>query len=199
MSCIVSGFLAAQPSLRITSPANGTIVHPGQSLTVTVEASPAGAFQQVIVIGWDPIGFAQPLSAPPYRFTIQIPIKIVPRRYLLTADGMTSPGHGATSDPIEIVVERSGSPIRLHVEPSLLDLSLSEKGYLRVVGEYADGTSTDVTNSTKIVFSSSTPTVATAQPYGIVIPVAPGSAKIIATCGTVKAEIPVRVRGNSRR
>lgn len=196
--CALTGLLVAQPSLRITSPAAGTIVHPGQSLTVTVEATSARAFQQVIVIGGDPIGFSRPLTAPPYRFTIQIPSKIDPGRYLLTADGATAPGQGTMSDPIEIVVERPDSPVRLRVEPSILDLSLSQKGYLRVVGEFADGMTTDLTKSSRVAFASTTPTVATVQAQGIVTALAPGSAKVIVTCETARVEVQVTVIGNRR-
>jgi|HubBroStandDraft_5_1064220.scaffolds.fasta_scaffold216145_1 hypothetical protein len=68
--------LLAQTSLRITSPAEGTVFHPGESLKVNVEAS--GKFQQVIIVGWGPIGFSTPLSSPPYEFTIKIPDGISP-------------------------------------------------------------------------------------------------------------------------
>ena|SRR5579872_7067394 len=199
LSCPLAEVLFAQPRLRITSPADGTIVLPGQSLIVTVEAFPAGAFKQVIIIGSDVIGFSRPLIAPPYRFTIPIPSKIDPGKYLLTADGATAPGQGTMSDPIEIVVERPDSPVRLRVEPSFLELSFSQKGYLRVVGEFADGMTADLTKGNRISFASTSPAVATVQAQGIVTPVTQGSTKIVVTYGGVKAEVPVKVMGSNRR
>src|SRR5579864_7286671 len=91
-SCAFTGLLVAQPSLRITSPAEGTVVRPGDSLTMTVEASPPGAFQLVFVGGSEPISYSkEKLTSPPYRFTIQIPSRIRPDKYALTAAGFTSP------------------------------------------------------------------------------------------------------------
>lgn len=55
------------PSLQITSPADGSIVHPGQTITVTATDSPSGSFQQVTIIGQSPIGFGAPVTAPPYH------------------------------------------------------------------------------------------------------------------------------------
>jgi hypothetical protein len=200
LSWIAPGFLRAQPSLRITSPADQAIVHPGESLTVTVETSPpTGAFQLVYLVGFEPIGFSkEKLNAPPYRFTVQIPTHISPREYLVTAVGSPSPGHLVNSRPITIVVERSDPPARLRVEPAILDLLLSQQGYLRVLGEFAEGTTTDLTQSSRIAYASSTPAVATVK-AGIVTPVAPGSGKIIISYGTVRAEVQLTVRGNNRR
>jgi hypothetical protein len=55
----------------------------------------------VIVIGQQPFGFSEPLSAPPYQFTTQVPKRIDPRKYLLSADCFTTPGQDA-SDSITI-------------------------------------------------------------------------------------------------
>jgi hypothetical protein len=181
------GLLCAQPTLRITSPKDGTIVNPGQALIVTVTAFPAGAFQQVIIIGCGPIGFSRPISAPPYRFTIQIPSKIDPGRCLLTADGATAPGQGTMSEPITIVVERADSPVSLRVEPSLLRLSIGRKGYLSVEGVFEDGTTTDLTKSSRTKFTSSAPSVASVDAQGIVTPLTPGSTRVVVTNGNASS------------
>jgi hypothetical protein len=59
---VLTGLLAAQPSLRITSPADGTLAHPGESVTVTVAASPPDAFSAIFVTGPDPIPYGQLVS-----------------------------------------------------------------------------------------------------------------------------------------
>jgi hypothetical protein len=198
--CTLAGFLLAQPSLRITSPVDGTIVHPGESLTVTVDVfPPEGAFQAVLVAGFEPIGLGkQALKAPPYRFTVQIPDRIKPGRYPITALGSTGSAQLLNSDPVVILVERADSPISISVYPPMaLDFTMGQKRYLQVTGTYADKTTADLTKSSRISYVSSAPGVAKVDAQGIVTPVAPGTAKITITYGDLKLEVPVKV-GASR-
>ncbi len=192
--CSLGGLLVGQPSLRITSPRDGAVVNPGQSLTVTVEASPTAAFKEVVIIGGDPIGFSQPLSAPPYRFTILIPKNITARQYLLTADGYTVPGKGVSAS-IRINVERADSPVSLDVYPSSMHLSPGHKGFLSVSGKFSDGENVDLSKASRIVYTSDTPSVAAVQADGTVTAVASGVAKVEITYGKVKARVPVTVEG----
>jgi len=88
----LTGPLAAQPSLKITSPADSTTVHPGESLTVTVDVSPPGVFEIVAVNAPTPLGKGkQVLKTPPYQFTIQIPSGTRPNKYAVTAVGVLPP------------------------------------------------------------------------------------------------------------
>ena len=108
---ISGGFLIAQ-TLKITDPKDGTVLNPGQTVTVVVDISPVLAFREIIVLGGR-IGCSQWILGPPYRCYMTIPRRIRPRRYTLTADGTTASGKGATSDPVEISVERPDSPFSL--------------------------------------------------------------------------------------
>jgi len=118
--CAVAGMLVAQPSLRITSPPDGTTVHPGESLTVTVEASPPGAFRVVFVAGFEPIGFGkEETDKPPDKFTLQIPSSIRPDKYTVTAGGSVEPNHIISANPIHILVERIDYPVSMIVYPWL--------------------------------------------------------------------------------
>ncbi len=196
-----AGFLAAQPSFRITSPADGTHVHPGESLTVTVEVSPPeGAFRLVTVIGFDPIGFAkEKLDTPPYRFTVYIPAHIRPDKYALTAVAFGAPtGQLVNSDPINILVERTESPVSISVYPIVADFTIDQKRYFSVTGLYADHATEDLSQSSRIKYISSDPAVATVDPQGIVTPVAPGSGKITITYGNLKLDVLLRVRLSRR-
>ncbi|MFB3778513.1 MAG: Ig-like domain-containing protein [Bryobacteraceae bacterium] len=183
--------LAAQPALQITSPVNGTVVTPGQNITVSVSAT--GSFAQVIVIAELPIGFSAPLTAPPYNFSISIPTDIKPGRYAVTASGAISPGQGVESEPIEVIVERADSPTQLRIEPSTLSLFIGERAPLRVIGVYSDGATTDLNESTLTTFESDTPGVATVNQYGIVSGVAPGSAGITITNGNASGWVQATV------
>jgi hypothetical protein len=182
-----------QPSVQITSPTEGTVASPGQTLAVTVAASGAN-FQMVSVIGQAPLGFSGVLSAPPFQFSIQIPSDTSPRRYTLTAVGTIAPGQNVTSAPISIDVERSDAPTAVNVEPALLMLRVSDPGFLRVVATYADDSTADVSQSTQIVYASDKPAVATVDSVGRVTAVGPGSASISIAFGGNSVQVPVTVR-----
>ena len=77
--------LVAEPTLRITSPSSGTVFAPGQTLEITVEATPL-AFRAVAVIGT--LGFSQISRAAPYRLQIQIPADTTPGVQRLIAAGI---------------------------------------------------------------------------------------------------------------
>ncbi len=199
-SCALTGLLAAQPSLWITSPADGIAVRPGETLIVTVEVSPPEAFGLVFVAGFDPIGFSEEeLNKPPYRFTLQIPRGIRPDRYSITAAGFTSPNRELlSSHPITILVERVDSPVSLTVYPVIADFTMDQKRYFSVTGHYADKTEVDLSQSSRIKYVSSNPQIATVQEQGIVSPVQPGRATISITYDGLTVVVPVRVRGSER-
>jgi hypothetical protein len=149
--------LSAKPKVQITSPKDGALAHPGENILVTVSSSGA-TFAQMVVIGQDPIGFSQILTAPPYQFSIQIPSDIAPGIYTLTASGAISPGNGLDSDPISIDVERPDQPISIRTEPSTgLHLDIGERTGLRVIGKYNDCSTIDLTESTQTTYSSQIP------------------------------------------
>jgi hypothetical protein len=187
-------FLAAHSlvaqSLQITSPADGTTVNPGQSLTVTVTAS--GTFQSVVVAAGGPIGFSQSLSVAPFQFTLQVPTGIQPGLYPLGAMGFTSPGSPAFSNPITLDVERADAPVSLSVQPSLLHFfTVGPAGRVHVLGTFADGTTTNLTNSSLTSYSSFG--TVTAGSYGVVTAAASGGDVLQVAYGGLSASIPVTV------
>ena len=126
-------WLDAQPTLQITSPSDGAVFSPGQTITVTVTASGSG-FSSVFVIGQDPLGFSARLSAPPYQFSLPIPASAVPRQYKITAAGVITAGEPVYSPSVTIAVQRSDPPVSVRVEPNILELKVGQKGYLQVTG-----------------------------------------------------------------
>jgi hypothetical protein len=196
----LTGVLAAQPSLRIISPADGTLVHPGESLTVTVAVSPPDAFPAILVTGPDPIGYGHLVpGAPPYRFMIQIPEHTPPKKYYLSALGsMKDHAELVSSEVINILIERADSPVSLTVYPVIADFTVDQKSYFSVTGVYAGKTRVDLTQSNRIKYVSSNPRIATVQEQGIVSPVQPGRAIITVTYDGLKTEVPVRVREPER-
>jgi Bacterial Ig-like domain (group 2)/Bacterial Ig domain len=197
-SVALTGLLAGQPTLRITSPVDGTTVHPGESVYVTVEVPHPESVQFVMVVGTLANGNSkEALSAPPYRFRVDIPKDIRPDKYELTALG-ASPGGPVYSNPLTIVVERADSPVSLSVYPTVADFTMDQKRYFSVTGVYADKTTADLSQSSRIKYVSSAPEIATVDAQGIVSPVSQGAAKIRITYGDLNLEVPVRVRGSGR-
>ena len=82
--------ITAAQSLQIVSPADGTVVSPGQVVTISVVTS-GGNFDMVTVFGPGSFVPAGVLTAPPYRFSFQVPPGISPGRYVFVATGTT--GH----------------------------------------------------------------------------------------------------------
>jgi Bacterial Ig domain len=205
--------LMAQPTLRITSPTEGAVVNPGQVLTVTVEASPKDAFDDVAVIGWSPIGLQQVLTAPPYRFSLRIPQSIVPARsYHLTAAGGL---HEIRSEPVysgavSIQVERADIATSLipgdyyinsgeypstsmHVYRSLRLSRVGIAEMLYVRGIFADHEQVDLTESSYLKHSSDNPRVAKVDERGTVVATGTGSARITITYRSKSVVVPVTV------
>jgi len=180
-------------TLRITSPENRSMVSPGQKLKVTVSESPSGAFRYVAVAGQNPIGFGPGAKAPPYELSVQIPARISPRLYALTAVGIITPGHPIFSTPVMIDVERPDAPVRLDAEPSQLDLRIGVVGYIRVIGRFSDDPDVDLTQSTLTEYRSSALDVATVDKYGRVTGAAPGSAMITITNRGTTVVVPITV------
>jgi hypothetical protein len=191
LCCVGLGTLRAQPSLKITSPTDGALVNPGQTVKVSVTA--VGTFQQVMIIGWKPIGGSMPRSSPPYEFEVQIPEHINPGQYLLTAVGARPPAEGTHSTPVTIVVELADGPVSLKVQPSFLRISKGGKHILTTYGVFPDGQRADLSKSSQISFASSSPGIATVDHQGVVTPVAEGAAIIKITYKSSTVEVPVTV------
>jgi len=179
--------LDAQPTLQITSPVNGAVFSPGQTIQVSVSSS--GGLSPVFVVGQN-IGFSTALSAPPYNFSLQIPTNIDPNQYTIRAVGMITPGNLVKSPRITIVVQRPDSPVSLRVEPSVLKLNIGANGYLRVVGTYGDGSTADLTQAPSTSYVSNSPAIATVNNWGMVTAVSSGSTTIVVN-GT--EQVPVTV------
>lgn len=76
-TCVIAMLIcAAQPSLaqlQITSPTEGTIVNPGQTLSVTVASSTNATFTNVGVVAEDPIGLSDLAASVPAQFSLAVP------------------------------------------------------------------------------------------------------------------------------
>ena len=186
---------AAAQSLQIVSPADGTVVSPGQVVTISVVTS-GGNFDMVTVFGPGSFVPAGVLTAPPYRFSFQVPPGISPGRYVFVATGTTGPGQPHYSKGIALEVELPNTPVKLTVSPSVLtDMSVGDRGYLSdVEAAFADGTTRLVDKSKRISFHSDDPAIVTIDNRGLYTAVAPGSTSISVSYGGLITEVPVSIR-----
>lgn len=188
------------PLLEITSPTGGTVVTPGQTISVTVTSPASVSFQLVGFSAQNPLPSASSLAtAVPAQFSLTVPANTQPGKYMLTADGVTASGQDAHSDTILIDVERADLPTALRtVMPGTLALDvLGEEFPEKLLATFSDGSVLDVTNSTYVTFSSSNTSIATVSSTGMVTAGVAGSATITATYTlngqSVQLAIPVTV------
>lgn len=191
MLFLASTVLPAQPTLRITSPADGTTIHPGESLKVTVAVSPPNT---KVILGGGGLGLFPGAGNPPYQFEVPIPATLAPGPETLTAMGW--PANTSTpvySNQVTILVERTDEPVRLYVFPPPISLQPGARLSLQVTGVFPNGERVDLKLSSKTIYASDTPRVATVEPNSVVTAHTPGTAKITVSNGKAKAEVPVVV------
>ena len=190
--------LAEKPTIRITSPAEGAIFHPGDTVPVSVSTSGAKFIMMSIEVG-TPIDNSQVLTAPPYKFSLHIPRDITPGLYVMTASGVIAPGQGAESKGVSIDVERPDYPMTLNVEPiTTIELKVGEEDVLSVVGKYKDGRTATLNGSTQIRFVSLTPKIVTVDKWGNVTAVGVGSTEIVVRVGDKTLRVKVQVEKRHR-
>jgi len=190
---------AQQPALQISSPQNGSIVSPGQTLSVTVISPKGTTFSEVALLGPAPIGFNVVETSVPAQFSIAIPADASCRVYSLTADGITSSGQSSTSAPIQIDIERPDLPISLSTPGSDEILILESLGMdvpLKTLATFADGTILDVSESTLMSYISTNTAVATVDATGNVTALGAGSAALSAvyTQGGKSVQLTLQVQ-----
>src|SRR6266852_1545689 len=185
-------------SIQISSPANGTVVNPGHTLSVTVTSPGGTTFSQIARIGPNPIGFNVQQTSAPAQFSISIPADAAFRLYNLTADGITASGQGATSVPIQIDIERPDLPVSLSTFVSDVVMeSLGEQTRLVILAAFGDGSVVDVTESTLLSYTSSNSSVVGIDARGAMTAVGPGSAAVSVTYTqggkSLQLTVPVQV------
>lgn len=184
--------------LAITSPADGTVVAPGQTVEVTV-SSPVGATFAggVGLTADDPIGPVGIAASLPGQFSVMVPGDAACRKYTLTAMATTEAGESAAAS-IQIDVELADMPGRVYARlPELVFDADGDTSALTLLAGFFDGSVLDVTQSTRVAYASSDPAVATVDAGGVITAVGPGYAEVTATYGPPEANlgavIPVQV------
>ena len=186
--------LSAQPSLTITAPASGIVVHPGDTVKVVVTAT--GSFQEVGLIGTGRL--AMLLSQDkrsPFEFEVHLRNDLGARTYYLTAVAAERPGEAVYSPPISLIVEPVDPLLRLHVEPPVIELSSTGRGYLYIEGIYPRETTVNLTKSPTLRYVSEDESIAQVTADGTIRAVSPGSTRVTVDYRGVKHVVPVVVGG----
>jgi len=199
--------------LEITSPIDGTVVNPGQTITISVRADPSLKMVSLL------------------NFNLHFNIKSdqSPNKYILTLSPSTPIGsHPLTACAIDnnkkvckqihLLVERADKPIELsdelksnreHAARFLKAAgrqalgqergkarSLGKTGEvlpLAIYGEFPDGSEVSLSNSTRISFVSEDTNIVKVEPHGLVRPISPGGTTIRVTYDDLALSIPVQV------
>lgn len=190
--CLLSVLTAEAQTIQITAPASGTVVAPGATVSVSVSLGSGANVSQMIILGENPIGLSNPLTAAPFQFSIAIPISINAGSYNLTADATGPQGQDLQSAPIAIDVEPSVGITSVQVQPGIIRFRfVGDSLPVTALGTLATGGQMDLTNSTLISYTSSSTAVATVSQTGVVTAVGPGSAFITVSGPSTPFAIPV--------
>ncbi|HEV3036306.1 MAG TPA: dockerin type I domain-containing protein [Candidatus Angelobacter sp.] len=180
--------------LQITSPIDGIVVSPGQTVTIVVAAAPGTKFGQVAILPEGPLGSGGLVQGPPFSFSLQIPKVSRFGSHGITALAINADGSLATSNAVHIDVEPAQPPAQLLVEPMQMVFDFSgEQVPLNVKASMADGTIVDVTGSPLTSYSSSDSTVATSDLSGLITATGGGTATIAVSYASQTAKVTLRV------
>ena len=178
--------------LQITSPPNGTIVYPGQIVTISVSADPS--VSNIAILAQDPLGFTQATNGHPLQFQLTIPSNTTIGAYDVGAMGTAPDGSVVDSSPISLQVDTQYSAILSGTQPGVLRFSAAgERIPLHVIGTMPDGSRLDVTHSVQINYSSQNPQIATVDGQGIVTAAGLGSTYIVVSNSNTTYNVNTRV------
>lgn len=197
-----AGAQARSNALVITSPANGTVVAPGQTITVSITVNSGTYPGGVVVVGGEdggpgvmeaPSSGPSPVSSPStVSISITIPTNAFPGKFGITATGVNPSGVLQGSFEVVLDVERTDSPVSLRVDPPSFHIQQGQTLQLSVTGVYADGSWHGLTHSSSLQMTSSNTAVVTVQ-NGSVTATGVGNANIQISYASLTANAPVVV------
>jgi hypothetical protein len=175
-------FTVGPVALQIASPASGTIVSPGQSLSVSVTSPSNTSFTDVVIVGESPLPLVNEAMSVPAEFTLDIPLNIASRKYAISAMGLTVSDQNVESDAIWIDIERPDMPASIAAATNSLEfIATGQELPINLLGTFANGSELYITESSHVTYASSDTKIVTVASDGIVTAGAPGYAVVTAT------------------
>jgi hypothetical protein len=188
-------------TVKIISPDSGLMVHPGQ--TVDIEVAVTGQYSLVAIsesLGVI-IGSERSLGAAPYLFRVQIPARLNPRPYAITAT-LYAPGRinpAVATDSITLDVEPLAPPRKLSIDPDRpLILPVGGASQLYVNGTFDGQNELNLNWSTLTTYQTDPPGIVSVDLGGISA-LAPGTAKVTVRHQGLQSSVTVTVRGDELR
>ena len=181
--------LVAQSTIKITSPADGLVVRPGQTIDVQVAIS--GPFSLVAVTDPSPtMDIARHvLKNPPYRFDVTVPPNGPPGIYMITAELHAPTGvYPVVSDTVRVDVELPNSPRGLRVSPGESDVQVGGGTDLKVLGIFKEGNEVVLNRSSHTTYQAYPAGIVSVSKEGQVTANAPGTATILDSIKTCRRE-----------
>lgn len=185
----------AQAGLRITAPADGTVVSPGGTLTVAVAVDPGSRYRSVRVVG-EVIGLSgltQAAMTPPYQFTFTLPAdRIGPHR--LTAVGALGRGRVDYSAPVTVDLEPAAAIARLSANRARVSFDYpGQQIPLVITGATGSGGALDLSRSSRTTYRSADVAVARLLGGRLLTAVGPGSTTVTVSYQGLTVTVPVEV------
>ena len=190
-------------TIRIASPASGTVVHPGE--TITLEVAVTGPYTIVVIsegLG-ELVELGRSLKPPPYSFQVSVPVVVTLQPHTITAKLYDLSGRRiqstVASDTITLAVEPSAPPRKLWIrEDSPFRFQVGNGRELSVMGTF-DGQRELNLNSSTLTTYETDPSGIVAVSYGQIRALAPGSTKLTARHQGLQASVNVIVTGDDLR
>lgn len=187
------------PGVTITTPVDGAVVRPGESVTLRVNVDSSLSPSSLLVSNRSGarIGIAE-LTTPPYKTTLTVPMNWAgPIEITVNVKTTNDDIVGPSSVFINVVPQETPTRIRLSSTSKTLRADASDfigERTLRLRGDYANNIERDISHpSLGTTYTSSNPAVVTVSPEGILTPVAQGRAFITASFKGLKAYTRVTV------
>ncbi len=184
--------LVLDANLRVTSPSQGTVVHPGETLTVEVAASGGPFTDGIAVFFGDAAG---EVKSPPYRVSLKVPAPNHPGPVNVFAVGRAG-SLPIFSDIVPVYIERLDAPEAIFVDRSVIgteELSVGEQGRIYVVGKFRDNPVVNLTDSSLTTFETDKPGIVQIDERGYTKGLASGTTKVTIRYGELRTTVTVVV------
>jgi len=181
-----------QPGVVIQSPANGSLVTPGDTVSVVVMPINGADVASVLVVG---TGTAEEDTTAPFEIPLVIPSDAVGIFEVLAVGKNADSTVYYTSQPITLTVTPTATLNSIDIIPDEINqFAVGETRQVSVVGTYTDSVLRDLTEpDSGTTYLSSDTSVATISDTGLVTATGVGATTIIAQNSNLQDSITVKV------